>query len=86
MHVIVISEDCVGGELPLLEPGLVLDLANSDMVLFPSSKISYFNMHYCGKRASLVFHSDSSSQSWIKDQNGWSQNIYFKSSQGSLEL
>lgn len=84
--VIVISEDCVGGELALLEPGLVLDLQNGDMVLFPSGKISHFNMHYIGKRASLVFHSDSSSQSWIKDRNGWADNIYFRSSKGSLEL
>jgi len=84
--VIVISEDCVGGELALLEPGLVLDLQNGDAVLFPSGKISHFNMHYKGMRASLVFHSDSSSRSWIKDRNGWNHNIYFRSTQGDLEL
>jgi hypothetical protein len=84
--VIVISEDCVGGELALLEPGLVLDLQNGDMVLFPSGKISHFNTHYKGMRASLVFHSDSSAQSWIKDRNGWNGNIYFSSTQGSSQL
>lgn len=84
--VIVISEDCIGGDLALLEPGLVLELRNGNAVLFPSGKISHFNTHYQGMRASLVFHSDSSSQGWIKDRNGWDGNIYFSSTQGSSQL
>ncbi|PPQ99501.1 hypothetical protein CVT26_008394 [Gymnopilus dilepis] len=43
---VVILRDCKGGELCLMEPGHVLNLENGDMVLFPSAKISHFNMHY----------------------------------------
>jgi predicted 2-oxoglutarate/Fe(II)-dependent dioxygenase YbiX len=77
--VIVISENYQGGELALLEPGVLLELRNGDMVIFPSSKISHFNMHYSGERASLVFHTDSAAKSWIKDRNGWAKNIHFRS-------
>ena len=73
--VISISEGS-GGELCLMELGLVLDLQCGDVVIFKSSKLSHFNLHYTGKRASLVFHSDKTSESWVKDRNGWKNNIY----------
>lgn len=68
--VLVISE-CEGGELCLYEPGLVLELKCGDMVIFKSVEISHFNLHFKGKRASLVFHSDKFGKSWAKDRNGW---------------
>lgn len=75
---LLIIQDCSGGELVLVEPGLVLRLSNGDMVLFLSSKISHFNMHFKGKRASLVFHSDKGAAGWIKDRNGFADSLFMK--------
>jgi len=61
--IIVISE-CIGGELVMVEPGLVLGQRNGDMMAFPSGDISHFNMDFLGYRSSLVFHSDAASESW----------------------
>ncbi|TFK57967.1 hypothetical protein BDN72DRAFT_742555, partial [Pluteus cervinus] len=44
--VVTVISDCVGGELVLQEPGLVLQLGSGDMVVFPSSRISHFNLHF----------------------------------------
>jgi hypothetical protein len=61
--VIVISK-CIGGDLVLLEPGLVLGQRNGDATVFPSGDISHYNMDFVGFRASIVFHSDHASESW----------------------
>ncbi|KAF8880703.1 hypothetical protein CPB84DRAFT_1751361 [Gymnopilus junonius] len=69
--VLVISSDnCRGGKLVLMEPGLVLKLRNGDMVIFPSRNIIHFNLHFCRKRVSLVFHTDKCSKGWVVDANG----------------
>ena len=47
-----------GGELCLVEPGLVIPLRSGDLVVLPSHKISHFNLTYSSKRASLVDHTD----------------------------
>lgn len=47
--------NCEGGELCLMELGLV---RSGDGVAFCSNKISHFNLDYKGMRTSLVFHSD----------------------------
>ncbi|TFK59485.1 hypothetical protein BDN72DRAFT_746041, partial [Pluteus cervinus] len=44
--VVMVISECTGGELVLLEPGIVLNLRCGDMVVFPSSKISHFNTHF----------------------------------------
>jgi len=75
---VLVIKDGIGGELCLMEPGIVLGLRNGDAVVFASSKISHFNLHFIGKRASLVFHSDASATSWVKDRNGWKHNVYFR--------
>ena len=75
---IVIIFDGEGGELCLHEPGIVLNLRNGDVVLFPSLSITHFNLNHNGRRASLVFHSDKSDSGWLKDCNGWKHNIYFR--------
>jgi hypothetical protein len=75
---IVVIFDGEGGELCLQEPGIVLNLRNGDVVLFPSSSITHFNLNHKGRRASLVFHSDKSAAGWLKDRNGWKHNIYFR--------
>ena len=46
----------------LKKPGIALELKNGDMVIFASSKLSHFNSHFNGKRASLVFHSNVSAK------------------------
>jgi len=78
--------DGEGGELGLMEPGIILELRNGDVVIFPSSQISHFNMHYRGCRAALVFHSDKSTKGWLEDRNGWDHNIYFRSSNSNNYL
>jgi predicted 2-oxoglutarate/Fe(II)-dependent dioxygenase YbiX len=80
---VLVLSDCSGGELCLKEPGVVLKLATGDVVLFKSSEISHFNLHYNGKRASLVFHTDRAARSWAKDRNGWQHNVYMLSTLSS---
>jgi hypothetical protein len=63
--------DHVGGELCLVEPGIVLRLRNGDMAIFPSGRITHFNLHYTGTRASMVLHSDGEGVKWGRDRNGW---------------
>jgi len=75
--VISISEGS-GGELCLLEICLVVDLRCGDAIIFKSSKLTHFNMHYRGRRASLVFHSEKMADGWVKDRNGWKHNIFMK--------
>ena len=65
-----------GGELVLWEPGLVLELQNGHAVAFPSMEITHFNLHFKGKRASLVLHTDASGTNYHKTRNGWSSNSY----------
>ncbi len=59
------KDDCTGGQLVLDEPGLVLDMKSSDIVIFPS------HMHFKGKKASIVFHSDKKGKNWVVNHNGW---------------
>ena len=68
---IVVASDCKGGDLCLEKPGVSLQLQNGDVVIFASSKLSHFNTHFKGKRASLVFHSDISAKAWVEKRNGW---------------
>jgi hypothetical protein len=74
---VIVFSDCEGGDLAFMEPGIVFSLNNGDMIIFPSSKISHFNLHFKGKRASLVFHSDNAVQKWIDSRNGWESNVSF---------
>lgn len=64
-----------GGELVLHEAGLVLELVEGDILVFPSWKITHFNLHFEGSRLSIVLHSDKEVSSWNKDRNGWSGHI-----------
>ncbi|KAJ7256002.1 hypothetical protein C8J57DRAFT_1721597 [Mycena rebaudengoi] len=71
-HCVVIpfTRNCVGGALVLHEAGTVLDLHAGDMVLFLSARLTHFNLHFQGIRASLVFHTDMSLKLWDR-VNGW---------------
>lgn len=64
-----------GGELVLHEMGLVIELQEGDIVIFPSSKLTHFNLHFTGVRGSVVMHSDKEVKSWIKDRNGWDKHM-----------
>jgi len=81
---IIVISDCEGGELVLVEPGLVLHLRNGDAVIFSSSKTTHLNAHYKGFRSSFVFHSDRHSETWVKHRNYWAFNIEFKTSEPHL--
>lgn len=83
---VFVLSDCIAGELCFKELGVVLALGSGDFVIFRSKTISHFNLHFEGIRFSFVFHTDSHYQLWRgKDdggpsRNGWSENIYFNSS------
>ncbi|KAG6371355.1 hypothetical protein JVT61DRAFT_9557 [Boletus reticuloceps] len=67
-----------GGSLVLVEPGLVLDLRQGDFAVFQSCDVSHFNLNYIGRHASLVLHTDRGMETWRKNQNNWSHNIYLQ--------
>ncbi|VDC06318.1 unnamed protein product [Peniophora sp. CBMAI 1063] len=72
MCLVVPLGDSEGGDLCFKEYGIVLPLKAGDLVFFRSSDITHFNLHYCGKRASLVLHTDHAIVSgWNDKQNGW---------------
>jgi len=73
--IVISSEDCIGGELCLVEPGLVLRLCNGDVIVFASATFTHFNTHYIGRRVPLVFQTDKHLDSWVKNRNGWDQII-----------
>jgi hypothetical protein len=73
---VLVIGDHIGGELCLVEPGLVLQLRNGDMAIFPSGRITHFNLHYTGTRASVVLHSDYAGKKWGESRNGWTHNNF----------
>lgn len=79
--ILVISDDCEGGDLVLFEYGLVIPLGSGDVIAFPSHKVTHFNLHFKGKRSSIVFHSDKAGKEWSAGYNGWKDNIYFSNTQ-----
>ncbi|KAJ7504087.1 hypothetical protein B0H11DRAFT_1710380, partial [Mycena galericulata] len=60
-----------GGELGLFEPKLLLRPRPWDAIIFPSCKITHFNLDFEGIRLSLVLHSDKYGDRWVQDMNGW---------------
>lgn len=60
-----------GGELCLYEVGLKIDLQMGDVIIFPSCDLMHFNMHFSGKRGTLVLHSDRQGDEWVRDCRGW---------------
>ncbi|KAJ7823638.1 hypothetical protein B0H14DRAFT_3730063 [Mycena olivaceomarginata] len=64
-----------GGQLCLYEIGLKFDLRLGDVLIFPSCDLTHFNMHFSGKRGTLVLHSDRQGDGWVSDRRGWSEYI-----------
>lgn len=77
---ILVVSDCEDGDLVLDEPGIRLKLSSGDIVAFPSSDISHFNMHFTGERVSIVFHSDIAGDKWVENRNLWDQSLFMISS------
>lgn len=65
-----------GGHLCIKELGLVVEMKSLDLVIFRSSLLTHFNLHYVGKRASIVLHSDVEGEKWVQDRNGWIDNVF----------
>ncbi|KAF8798225.1 hypothetical protein BYT27DRAFT_7228392 [Phlegmacium glaucopus] len=76
---VMVFSDCEDGDLVFMEPGIVFSLNNGDIIIFPSSKISHFKLHFKGRRVSLVLHSDNEVQKWVETRNGWKGNSFFSS-------
>jgi hypothetical protein len=75
---ILVISDCIGGAQVLYELGLVVESRNGDFILFPSLKISHYNEHFKGRRASFVFHTDKDAIRWLdKKHNGWEDHMDF---------
>lgn len=68
---VISSDDCEGGDICFLEAGVKLGLRNGDFLVFPSTVLSHFNLHFKGKRVSVVMHSDIAGLEWVKKRNGW---------------
>lgn len=47
-----------GGHLVLDELGLVFEMQPGEVIVFDSTRIVHFNMHFVGERMSVVMHSD----------------------------
>lgn len=68
-----------GGELCMVETGLVVGLRSGDWIVFRSAEVTHFNMHFKGRRASLVMHTDRAMDKWLNGRNGWCNNSTFNS-------
>ena len=75
MCVLLFLGDWQDGDLVLYEPGLRFKVTRGDILIFPSTKLTYFNLHYEGSRISLVSHTDSNASRWLRDRNGWIRHI-----------
>ena len=75
--VVIPIGEFLGGALCLVELGIVLPLRHGDFTVFPSCDITHFNLHYSGRRCSIVLHTDREMAKWTADRNGWVSNAHF---------
>ncbi|KAK0242064.1 hypothetical protein EDD85DRAFT_934815 [Armillaria nabsnona] len=77
--VVIPFGEWTGGELCLYEAGFVWRLKPWDILIFPSGRITHFNLHFAGLRGSLVLHSDKGGNAWAQREelgyNGWSHAV-----------
>ncbi|SJL16470.1 uncharacterized protein ARMOST_19996 [Armillaria ostoyae] len=73
--VVILFGEWTGGELCLYEAGFVWHLKPWDILIFPSGRITHFNLHFTGLCGSLVMHSDKGGDAWAQGEelgyNGW---------------
>ncbi len=73
--VVIPFGDWEGGELCLYEPHLVFKARPGDLIIFPSSEITHFNLHMTGKRGSVVLQTDKALIDWSKKRNCWANHM-----------
>jgi hypothetical protein len=76
---VIVIGDHKGGELVLVEPGLVIKLKSGNVVIFSSNLITHFNLHYKGVRMSIILNTDKVLEDYMIKMKGWNENKYFKS-------
>ena len=64
-----------GGEPCLYEAKLAFSLPSGFILFFPSDQFVHYNLHFQGKRGSIVLQSDRHFDEWIQDRNGWKELI-----------
>jgi uncharacterized protein (DUF2237 family) len=64
-----------GGELGMWEPRLVFEAGPGDLLSFPSSQITHFNLHMKGVRCSLVMQTDKDICRWTEGRNEWTNHM-----------
>jgi len=69
--VLIVFGDFEEGCLCLYEAGLVFDLRPGSVFIFPSARLTHFNLHFKGERGSVVLHIDKDQIRWKKDRNSW---------------
>src|ERR1700733_7544572 len=60
-----------GGGLVLHEAGVVIERAVGDVMIFPSSHLTHFNLDFEGVRGSIILFSDKHGDDWVRFRNGW---------------
>lgn len=76
LDLVITDKDFRGGELGMVELGLVLPLQNGDFCIFRSMDITHFNLEFVGERCSFVFATCKEFASWEKDRHGWESNKF----------
>ncbi|KDQ52147.1 hypothetical protein JAAARDRAFT_139235 [Jaapia argillacea MUCL 33604] len=64
------------GELCVKEIGVVIRTRPVASVIFCSDFLTHFNLHFEGKRGSVVLHADGAFEQWKRDRNGWQDNQF----------
>ena len=62
--------DWEGGQLVIDELGLVFDLKPGHVLLFDSTRLTHFNLHYMGLRISVVLNTDKEMERCGNDEEG----------------
>lgn len=73
--VVIPLGDFEGGELVIYEASLVFDARPGEAIIFRSTELTHFNLHYRGVRASLVLHSDKHGKDWVENRNEWNDHL-----------
>jgi hypothetical protein len=67
-----------GGSLVLHEPGIVIERGIGDVMIFPSSNLTHFNLDFKGVRGSMILFSDRHGDDWVRFRNGWNEHLVVK--------
>lgn len=60
-----------GGQICLYEAKLVFDVRPGDFFIFPSPRLTHFNLRHTGTRCSLVLQTDRWGTKWAESSNYW---------------